>query len=64
MTALLTVADALMQLRVSRRTLSDLTTQRRLGYVKLGRRLFFRQDDLDAFIESQHVAAVEPETAP
>ena len=51
---LLTAAEAATYLRVPLRTLRQYVAQRRLAFVKFGRRLFFRQADLDAFIQRHH----------
>ncbi len=61
--ALLSANDALAQLPVSRRTLTALVSARKIGHLRLGHRLYFRQGDLDEFLQRQHVAAV-PGTAP
>ena len=55
MTALLTVEQALARLPVSRRTLSTLIKERSIGHLRLGRRIFFSEQDLEAFIASRHV---------
>lgn len=52
---LLTAAEAAAYLRVPLRTLRQYVAQRRLAFVKFGRRLVFRQADLDAFIQ-RHTA--------
>jgi excisionase family DNA binding protein len=57
-TALLTLDEAAQQLRFSRRTLSMLIAQRRIGYLRLGRRVYLQQDDVDRFITSRHVEPV------
>ena len=51
---LLTAPEAAAYLRVPLRTLRQYVAQRRLAFIKFGRRLFFRQADLDAFIQRHH----------
>lgn len=47
---LLTFEEARSALRVSRRTLQKLVSTSALAVVRLGRRVLFRPEDLDAFL--------------
>ena len=51
--ALLTREEAADQLRVSVRTLDDLEASGRLRAVRIGRRVLYHPDTLDAFIRQQ-----------
>ena len=55
MKELLTIQDAIRKLPVTERGLRWLVRQRKIGHSRIGRRLFFSQEDIDAFIESRHV---------
>jgi excisionase family DNA binding protein len=55
--ALLTVDEAAQRLRVSKYTLRGWVSQRRIPYVKIGRRTLFNPTDLDNLIKA---STVEP----
>lgn len=54
---LMTKDEAAAALSIGTRTLDRLVADRRIAYVKIGTRLAFTQEDLDAFIETQRVEA-------
>lgn len=55
---LLTVEQLLAtRLPVSRRTLQDLVRTRAIGFLRCGRRLYFRPSDVDTYLDSLHVDA-------
>lgn len=54
---LLTVAEAASLLRLKVSTLRAWVLRRRIPYVKLSRRVFFRRSDLDALITASLVPA-------
>jgi len=54
---LLTVPEAAQRLRISEHTLRSWVSQRRMPYVKMGRRTLFNPSDLDNLIKS---CTVEP----
>lgn len=56
--ALLEKAAAAHYLATTTRHLDRLVYERRIGHVKLGNKVRFRQRDLDAYIESHRVAPV------
>ncbi len=60
MTALLTVEEAARELRISTSTIHHLTAQRRIGFLRLGRRIYLSPADIDTYIASRRV---EPEAA-
>lgn len=49
---LFTFDEALIVLRVSRRTLQSHVSAKAIGVVRIGRRVFFRLEDLDAFVRA------------
>lgn len=52
---LYTRAEAMRRLGVGNNTLHRLTKERRLGHVRIGRRIYVRQSDIDAFIKANTV---------
>jgi excisionase family DNA binding protein len=54
---LLTVEEAANALSISIHTIRAWISQKRIPYVKLGRRVLFRHDDLQTYIDSHWVAA-------
>lgn len=52
---LLTKAELGKHLRVSRATVDRLIERREIPYVKIGRRVLFRREDVDRFIASRIV---------
>ena len=58
MANLLTVLEAASYLRVSASYVYKLSEARLLPYYRVGRRLLFNPQDLDAWLESQRVVAV------
>lgn len=55
---LLDADAAAAYLAVTKKYLYRLTSERRVGFVKLGSKLRFKRRDLDAFIEANHTAAM------
>jgi excisionase family DNA binding protein len=58
--ALLTVDEAAQRLAVSKYTLRGWVSQRRIPYVKIGRRTLFNPTDLDNLIKSSTVEPRKP----
>jgi excisionase family DNA binding protein len=52
---LLSVQEAAERLKISIHTLRAWISQRRIGFIKLGRRVLFRSEDLEAFIDAHVV---------
>jgi excisionase family DNA binding protein len=59
---LLTVSEAAQRLRISGFTLLSWVSQRRIPYVKIGRRALFNPSDLDNFIKSCTIEPRRPKT--
>ena len=59
---LLTVGEASQRLRISEHTLRRWINQRRLSYVKLGRRTLFNPADLDNLVKSCTIEPWKPKT--
>jgi excisionase family DNA binding protein len=59
---LLNVPEAAEYLHLQPATLRDWILRRRLPVVKLGRRIFFKRQDLEALIESSTIPAHEERT--
>ena len=61
MPGLMTRSEAIEYLCISERMMCDLTAQRRIAYMqhKPGGKMFFRQADLDAYLESIRVPAMD-----
>jgi len=57
---LVTIREASAILNLAESTLRGWLCDRRLRFVKVGRRTMLRRDDLDAFIEAHTVAAEAP----
>jgi len=57
MTELLNLKEAAQRMRVSVYTLRSWSYQRRLPVVKLGRRTFFREEDIEKFINKGLIEA-------
>jgi excisionase family DNA binding protein len=57
---LLTVRQAAALLNLAESTLRGWLCDRRLRFVKVGRRTMLRRDDLEAYIEAQTVPAEAP----
>ena len=57
---LLTVAEAAERLRISEYTLRGWISQRRIPYVKIGRRTLFNPADLDTLIKDSTVEPRKP----
>ena len=55
----LTKEEAAMRLGISNRGLERLMAARRIRYFKVGKRVVFRAEDIDAYLER---CAVEPKT--
>ena len=51
----MTKADILEYLQISRATLAKLMKSRQIPYIKLNRRVLFRKQDVDKFLESRLV---------
>lgn len=58
-TDLLTKADVLKYLRISNRTLYLLMKRNEFPYIKLGKRVLFRQSEIDAYLESKTIRKKE-----
>jgi len=58
---LLTVEEVLERIPISRRTLSTLIKERSIGHLRLGRRIYFSEEDIAAFLASRHVDPIEDE---
>lgn len=56
---LYTIEEAAVQLKISRSTLHQIISKRRIGFYKLGRRIYFSQEDLDRYKASRRVEAEE-----
>jgi len=54
-TDLLSQADLLEYLHISRTTLFKLIKKNEIPHMKLGRKLLFRKKDIDAWLESKRV---------
>jgi len=59
MTHLINMVTAAETLGVSRSFLYKLTAKKEIQHVKLGARVFFRPEDLEAFINAQVVGVVK-----
>lgn len=59
---LLTVSEAAQRLRISKHTLRSWVSQRRMPYVKIGRRTLFNPSDLDSLIKSCTIEPRRPKT--
>jgi len=55
----LTRSEAAEYLRISPRTLHRYTKRRLITFTQIGRRIFYRQRDLDQFLENHTVKAVD-----
>jgi excisionase family DNA binding protein len=55
---LLTIAEVATALRVSRRTVETLLHERTLATTRIGRRVFVRESDLDAWVSAQVLHAL------
>ena len=54
---LLNVKETAKRLRVSPRKIASLTAENDLSYVRVGKRVFFREADLEEFLTRNHVPA-------
>ena len=55
MIALLTVEQVAKELRISVSSVHHLTSQRQIGFVKLGRRIYISPQDIETYIVSKRV---------
>jgi excisionase family DNA binding protein len=55
---LLTTPEAAARLGVSKRTIQELVTERKLGFIKFGRNIRFSPADIERFIESHRTLPV------
>ncbi len=55
MTSFLTVEEAAKELRISVSSIHHLTAQRKIGFVRLGRRIYLSHKDIETYIESRRV---------
>jgi excisionase family DNA binding protein len=51
---LLTIQQALERLPVCERTLRTLVRNREIGFGRIGKRLYFKESDIEAYLESRH----------
>lgn len=54
---LLNPPQAAQVLGIGKRTLAELTAERKIGFIKIGRSVRFSREDLDAFVERQRIKA-------
>ena len=54
---LLNPPQAAQVLGIGKRTLAELTAERKIGFIKIGRSVRFSCEDLDTFVERQRVKA-------
>lgn len=52
---LITKAELIDYLRISKRTLDKLMKTGDLPYIKLSRRVLFKREDVDAFLETKRI---------
>ena len=52
---LMTKAELMDYLRISKRTLDKLMKTGNLPYIKLARRVLFKREDVDAFLETKRI---------
>jgi len=57
-TPLMTTPQVASLLGVSKRTVQELVTDRKLGFIKFGRNVRFSQSDIDKFVESNSTRPV------
>ena len=50
--SLLTLDEAAAYMRISKKTVYSYTHQRRIPFIKIGRRVNFRQDELDKWMNN------------
>lgn len=62
MNSILNVQEAASCLRISPQTLYGWAGRRKITHIKLGRRLVFDKEDIQRFIDSSRVEAVNPKT--
>lgn len=56
----LTVAQASEELGISRKMIYELCKTRRIGFLKLGHRMYFAPDDLKSYLNSLRIPPQDP----